>query len=217
MDNQHRTWTCCECKKTTNLTANTIRCTNCQHDKCRYCSRGTPSPRPGPPGTLFSAAHPRYLPSTSSSYQYPSTATSSYEFSTPRPLHHSQPSTAPRQYALGAYPPPPPPPAGLGRNTDRHSSGIYSSSVSSTSGYPFASASGAVFNSAIAHHDSSSRRSTGHGRSFIGGGGGGLSVGRPSNKGWWVCSECGYENNPALAPELCTQCPHRKCPYCQVW
>ncbi|KAJ5381661.1 uncharacterized protein N7496_004089 [Penicillium cataractarum] len=32
--------------------------------------------------------------------------------------------------------------------------------------------------------------------------------------GWWSCHNCGNMNNPDLAPERCSNCPHYKCADC---
>lgn len=39
---------------------------------------------------------------------------------------------------------------------------------------------------------------------------------RPSMRGWWYCHTGGHMNNPALAPERCSQCGHPRCPHCYV-
>ena len=31
---------------------------------------------------------------------------------------------------------------------------------------------------------------------------------------WWVCHECRQTNNPALAPERCSNCEHSRCISC---
>jgi hypothetical protein len=38
---------------------------------------------------------------------------------------------------------------------------------------------------------------------------------RPSQRGWWVCSECRFTNSPHLSPERCTNCNHQKCRNCR--
>jgi hypothetical protein len=31
---------------------------------------------------------------------------------------------------------------------------------------------------------------------------------------WWICCLNGHPNNPNLSPELCSQCPHKRCSRC---
>jgi hypothetical protein len=38
---------------------------------------------------------------------------------------------------------------------------------------------------------------------------------RPPLAGWWICSNCKSENNPALTDGRCTVCNHRKCSACR--
>jgi hypothetical protein len=33
---------------------------------------------------------------------------------------------------------------------------------------------------------------------------------------WWVCCGCDNMNNPILAPDRCSQCPHYKCSHCSA-
>lgn len=41
--------------------------------------------------------------------------------------------------------------------------------------------------------------------------------GRPSMTNWWTCHNCGQTNNPALAPEKCSNCTHSVCGNCTVY
>ena len=217
------TWSCCQCGAA-NLLANATRCPMplCAHDKCPSCHEGPPSPRLGPPGSLFPSGQPRFISSygPSSHYTY---STAINDCSTPRPMQPSQPSAAPRQYPLGAYPPPAP---GLRRNNTHNSTSdghpltsAHGYSSVSASGYPPVSASGFTSNSRAAQY-SNSGGMAGYTKSSFAppptNGGSGRNGSRPSVRGWWVCCQDGYENNPDLCPEMCAMGDHRKCPRCRV-
>lgn len=210
-----QTWSCCQCRAV-NLTANATRCPMplCAHDKCNRCREGPPSPRLGSPGPLFPSTQSRFSSSygPTSLYTY---STTTNDFSTPRPMQPSQPSVAPRQYPLGAYPLPPP--SGLRRETNSNLSGGYL--PSSAHGYSSVSSSGLGSNSRAAQF-SNSRRVTGYGRSYTTSpptsGGSGRNGVRPNMAGWWVCCRDGYENHPVLCPELCAMGDHRRCSQCRV-
>lgn len=208
------TWTCCQCKAT-NLTANATRCPmpRCAHDKCHKCREGPPSPRLGSPSPLFPSAQSLSISTYGPTSQY-TYSTTTNDFSTPRPMQPSQPSTTPRQYPLGAYPPPPP---GLRRETHNNPSGPYS--PTSAYGYPSSSASRYLSNSGAAQV-SNSRGMTGYGRSSLASprtsGGRGRHGARPNMAGWWVCCHDEYENNPALCPDMCAMGDHQRCPRCRI-
>ena len=42
----------------------------------------------------------------------------------------------------------------------------------------------------------------------------GYVLGRPSMRGWWVCSNCTMPNNPELAPQRCPNCGHYRSTCC---
>lgn len=220
---QPPTWSCCQCKAA-NLLANATRCPmpSCAHDKCQSCREGPPSPRLGSPDPLFSSGQPRFIPSygPSSNYTY---SIPINDCSTPRPMQPAQPSAAPRQYPLGAFPPPVP---GLRRNNTHNSTSgghpstsAYGYSSVSASGYPPVSASGFIPNSRAAHFSNSGGMAGYTQSSFASPpikGGSGRHGRKPSMKGWWVCCQDGYENNPDLCPELCAMGDHRRCSQCGV-
>lgn len=208
------TWRCCKCLAS-NLTANATRCPmpSCAHDKCKDCREGPPSPRLGSPGPLFPSAQLRSISSYGPNSQH-TYFTTANDFSTPRPTQSSQPSVAPRQYPLGAYPPPP---SGLRRETHNNLSGGYH--PSSTHGYPSVSPSGLASNFEAAQFPNS-RGMTSYGQSSVTspptGGRRGRNGVRPNMAGWWICCRDGYENNPALCPDMCAMGDHERCPWCRV-